>query len=110
MVVKKCVSITEEQDDLIDKYNLSPSEIFRKGLIIELYELDGRYANETQKRRFDFIENIRQEMITFLENKIKELKGGGDKEDGLSNKKTENNKPAKQDVSSTKTIRTKGRS
>lgn len=49
------VSVSKEFTKLIEEYKLSPTEVFRKGMAVCLYELDlPRYQSETNKKRVEY--------------------------------------------------------
>jgi len=53
------VSISREFSDIINEYALSPTEIFRKGLAVQLCELDVYpYNNFLNKQRVDRIKDF----------------------------------------------------
>ena len=78
--------IPREFEHLIKKYDLSVSEIFRRGMIVYMYDLGLAFDNSTNKTRSIFLRLVEKELIEFHENKIKELKGGITNNE-LSNKK-----------------------
>jgi len=86
------VSVTNEFIDLIKKYSLSPTEIFRKGIGVSLYDLGvSQFKNYNNKKRSD---NSIKILEDFLDNKIEKLKKLKEKIGGknvLSNKKEKNN-------------------
>lgn len=49
------ISVSKEFSKLVNQYKLSPTEVFRKGMAVCLYELDiDRYQTETNRKRLEF--------------------------------------------------------
>jgi len=62
------VSVTTEFTKLIKEYKMSPTEVFRKGMAVMLFELDvPRYQSETNKKRTEYSKAFMEE----YENNIK---------------------------------------
>ena len=60
------VSVSKEFDRLIQLYNLSPTETFRKGMAVELYEKGaGSYITALNKTRADEIKPLLAEIKDF---------------------------------------------
>lgn len=91
------VSITEEQRQYLKQKNLSPTEIFRKGIILEQFEREGNYNNSLNINRTknliefheDRINHILKE-IEFHKSQINSLKGGN--KNAISNQKKESDR------------------
>lgn len=59
-------SVTREFKDLIDDYRLSPTEIVRKGIAVELHDQGiAQYQSQTNRYRADFVKqfNIKMEQM-----------------------------------------------
>jgi len=53
------VSVTQEMRDLINNFDISPTEAFRKGVAVSLAELDHpQYTNKLNKKRVESIKNL----------------------------------------------------
>jgi hypothetical protein len=49
------VSVSNEFVKLIERYKLSPTEVFRKGMAVSLFESgEDRYQSETNKKRTEY--------------------------------------------------------
>jgi hypothetical protein len=74
------VSLSHEFKHILDKLNLSPTEVMRKGIAICLYETgEERYQSETNKKRYEALTSFLQskeliETLEDLERSIKEIK------------------------------------
>jgi len=65
--------------------NLSPTEIFRKGIILEQFQREGSYNNQTNFNRLKNLIEFHQDRINqlikeinFHEEQLNQLKGGKD--------------------------------
>lgn len=57
------VSVSEEFRKLIDQYNLSPTECFRRGVAVTLYDLGvGMYQSSKNEERSKFMHEFLQKM------------------------------------------------
>jgi 16S rRNA C1402 N4-methylase RsmH len=53
------VSVSKEFAKLISQYNLSPTECFRRGIAVTLFDLGvAMYQSDKNKERFDFVQNF----------------------------------------------------
>jgi len=71
------VSITEELQDLMDKYGLSPSECLRIGVIISVYEKGKGFSNPRNAERLELLKLEKLKALEFHRQQIK-LLGGKD--------------------------------
>jgi len=55
------VSVTKEFDDLIKEYKLSPSDVFRKGVAVCLFDLEVfKYQTDLNKKRSVYVKRFMQ--------------------------------------------------
>jgi len=69
----KSVSVSDEFSDIIKQYNLSPTEVFRRGLAVMLYDLGvEQYKTETNEKRKKFVDEFLkdEEKIKLFKNLI----------------------------------------
>lgn len=66
------VSVTKEFLDLVKNYNLSPSEVYRRGVAVSLSDMGIKpYDNPLNKKRFEEAEKFIKEIQRFSEIKFK---------------------------------------
>jgi len=57
------VSVSKHFSKLIDQYNISPTEAFRRGIAVTLFDLGiTDYQSSKNKERFDFVEKYMKEL------------------------------------------------
>lgn len=62
------VSVSNEFVKLIERYKLSPTEVFRKGMAVSLFESgEDRYQSETNKKRTEYAQAFIEE---YKKNKV----------------------------------------
>jgi hypothetical protein len=69
------VSITERLQDLIDKYELSPSECLRIGVIVSIYEKGIGFNNPRNAERSELLKQEKEKALEFHKQQIKLLGG-----------------------------------
>ena len=53
------VSVSKEFQKLVDKYELSPTECFRRGVAVTLHDMGvGQYQSEINKQRSDYVKEF----------------------------------------------------
>lgn len=59
------VSVTKDFKDIIDSYKISPTEAFRRGVAVILYDMGvTRYQSELNAKRSEFVEKFFEELKT----------------------------------------------
>ena len=71
------LSITEQLSDLMKKYDLSPSECLRIGVIISVYEKGKGFSNPRNAERLELLRLEKIKALEFHRQQIK-LLGGKD--------------------------------
>lgn len=57
------VSVSKEFQKIIDKYKFSPTEVFRRGMAVMLYDAgDLKYKTALNKKRSEFVKEFLKEM------------------------------------------------
>jgi len=55
----RAISVSNEFSEMIEKYNLSPTEIFRVGMAVTLYEIgESPYNNQKNRERYEILKKI----------------------------------------------------
>ena len=76
------VSVSKEFNELIERYNLSPTEIFRKGIAVSLYDLGVEdYRTPLNEKRIKYSEDFfrllerSEKMSNFFDRLLKVAEG-----------------------------------
>ena len=53
------ISMSDEFADIVNQYNLSPTECFRKGVAVSLYDMGiSKYDTETNEKRSKYVQEV----------------------------------------------------